>query len=261
MAQVYSSSAAAATAASTPTLNLSRVPTATDLLTPSLLATHHLPQLLLTHGPQAIRHITAYLVTSLPGFSALTRGKQRRLVTSALELGVGGPDSSVLFEKVGWGKWGARRRGDSQIAGVTSMEHSDVESGVFMQESSADDSEDDDVDMDMDGSVGTSALPDEEYDSDATDDEDWESMGPELLRMRGTPVTSMGSSPAPGFAHLNWKGRGSGGLNVPGTSGYLGTSPAFATSWGAQSGFMGMGQLRAKEEQEAVEALLRLGSV
>ncbi|MCJ1296256.1 DNA-binding proteins Bright/BRCAA1/RBP1 and proteins containing BRIGHT domain [Xylographa carneopallida] len=88
----------------------------TGAITPSLLAKHHLPNILLNHGPLAIRHIMGFLTTSLPGFSGIPPAKARRLVVGALEgRGSGGePGGShgdVEFEKVGWGRWDARHRG------------------------------------------------------------------------------------------------------------------------------------------------------
>ena len=85
-------------------------------ITPGLLAKHHLPDILLSHGPLAIRHIMGYLTTSVPGFSRITSPKARRLVVAALEgrgSGVdgGGLTGDVLFEKVGWGRWDARLKG------------------------------------------------------------------------------------------------------------------------------------------------------
>lgn len=88
----------------------------TGAITPGMLAKHHLPDILLNHGPLAIRHIMGYLTTSVPGFSGIPPAKARRLVVSALEgRGSGGEgggvDGDVIFEKVGWGRWDARRRG------------------------------------------------------------------------------------------------------------------------------------------------------
>ncbi|KAI9679813.1 MAG: DNA-binding proteins Bright/BRCAA1/RBP1 and proteins containing BRIGHT domain [Caeruleum heppii] len=85
-------------------------------ITPSLLAKHHLPEILLAHGPLAIRHVMGYLTTSVPGFSGIPPAKARRLVVGALEgRGSGGEgggiNGDVEFEKVGWGRWDARLKG------------------------------------------------------------------------------------------------------------------------------------------------------
>ncbi|KAK5212992.1 DNA-binding proteins Bright/BRCAA1/RBP1 and proteins containing BRIGHT domain [Exophiala xenobiotica] len=82
-------------------------------ITPNMLAKHHLPDILLSHGPLAIRHIMGYLTTTVPGFSRITSAKARRLVVAALE-GKGGNierDGEVIFDKVGWGRWDARIKG------------------------------------------------------------------------------------------------------------------------------------------------------
>lgn len=85
-------------------------------ITPGLLAKHHLPGILIDNGPLAIRHVMGYLTTSVPGFSGIPPAKARRLVVGALEgRGSGGEqggiNGDVIFEKVGWGRWDARRRG------------------------------------------------------------------------------------------------------------------------------------------------------
>lgn len=83
-------------------------------ITPGMLAKHHLPDILLSHGPLAIRHVMGYLTTSVPGFSGIPPAKARRLVVGALEGRGGeggGPEGDVEFEKVGWGRWDAKRRG------------------------------------------------------------------------------------------------------------------------------------------------------
>lgn len=85
-------------------------------ITPSLLAKHHLPDILLAHGPLAIRHVMGYLTTSVPGFARIPPAKARRLVVGALEgrsngLEGGGLHGEVEFEKVGWGRWDAKLRG------------------------------------------------------------------------------------------------------------------------------------------------------
>jgi hypothetical protein len=76
-------------------------------ITPTLLAKHHLPEILLNHGPLAIRHIMGFLTTAVPGFSGIPPAKARRLVVGALEgRGSGGESGGlkgdVKFEKVGW---------------------------------------------------------------------------------------------------------------------------------------------------------------
>ncbi|RAL09976.1 uncharacterized protein BO97DRAFT_151585 [Aspergillus homomorphus CBS 101889] len=89
----------------------------TGAITPGMLAKCHLPEIMLQHGPLAIRHLMGYLTSSVPGFSMIPPAKARRLVVAALE-GRGSDEkgaatkSNVIFEKVGWGRWDARRRGE-----------------------------------------------------------------------------------------------------------------------------------------------------
>lgn len=93
-------------------------PDSAGAITPAMLARHHLPEILLHQGPLAIRHVMGFLTTSVPGFSRIPPAKARRLVVAALEGrgnggGAGGVDGDVIFEKVGWGRWDARRRGEN----------------------------------------------------------------------------------------------------------------------------------------------------
>ncbi|KAJ5678885.1 hypothetical protein N7462_007129 [Penicillium macrosclerotiorum] len=85
-------------------------------ITPAMLAKYHLPEVLLQQGPLAIRHVMGHLTTSVPGFSSIPAARARRLVVAALEGrgngGTGGVEGDVIFEKIGWGRWDARRRGD-----------------------------------------------------------------------------------------------------------------------------------------------------
>jgi hypothetical protein len=85
---------------------------AAGAITPAMLARDHLPEILLGSGPMAIRHVLSHLTQTVPGFSRIPPAKARRIVVSALESrGGGGPGGDVLFEKVGWGRWDARLRG------------------------------------------------------------------------------------------------------------------------------------------------------
>ncbi|KIW01219.1 uncharacterized protein PV09_07263 [Verruconis gallopava] len=81
-------------------------------ITPTMLARDHLPDFLLANGPMAIRHVLGHLTQTVPGFARIPPAKARRIVVAALESrGGGGVDGDVLFEKVGWGRWDARVRG------------------------------------------------------------------------------------------------------------------------------------------------------
>lgn len=275
---------------------------AAGAINPALLAKYHLPGILLQHGPLAIRHLTTHLISNIPGFSSIPPAKQRRLVVGALEGrgGVsgsegeaGGVNGDVIFEKVGWGRWDARTKGDpprdregtasrglspSSIAstdGVKSnkmfrsngllsaaaMNHSTSytgESGIFVQSEEevsdhfyedleAMEQNDNEVDMmslDENDSSGLS----EEEDADMTDEEDWAQMGAAMLRRQaGSPITSEGclsGSPTVGYGSVpSWQAKCA-GFYQPGET-FNDTAAA----------------LRAREEQEAVEALVKLSSI
>lgn len=93
---------------------------AAGIITPGMLAKDYLPKILLDNGPMAIRHVLGHLTHSVPGFSRIPPAKARRLVVGALENKAGGgPDGNVLFEKVGWGRWDARLRGQPPREGRT----------------------------------------------------------------------------------------------------------------------------------------------
>lgn len=201
-------------------------------ITPSLLAKHHLPDILLSHGPLAIRHIMGYLTTSVPGFSRITPAKARRLVVAALEGRGGGADGAgvsgdVVFDKVGWGRWDARLRGQpprdhgSSITPPGSLpnsysqglhvpqqsQHSGSEqfgtsftgnSAVFSHSEAEYEGRDvleheaDKMSLDDAESEYASSEPGEDVDfdlgeGDETDEEDWAAIGAEALRARSLP--------------------------------------------------------------------------
>lgn len=208
-------------------------------VTPALLAKHHLPEILLAHGPLAIRHIMGYLTATVPGFSRITSAKARRLVVAALEgrgngAEGGGADGNVIFDKVGWGRWDARRKGqpprDHQNHSITppgslpsSYSHGGMQvpdkqawrgssdrlgtsfatSGGFSH--SADEYHDvleneaDNMSMDGDEGGYQSSEPQEPEDiemdeGDVTDEEDWQSIGADALRARSLPPGSLPNS-------------------------------------------------------------------
>ena len=64
-------------------------------------------RILVSRGPLAIRFITQSLSDEIPHFKELSTSKQRRLIMTAMERG--DEASSIIFEKLGWGLWGAKR--------------------------------------------------------------------------------------------------------------------------------------------------------
>lgn len=205
-------------------------------ITPGMLGKHHLPEILLNHGPLAIRHIMGHLTTSVPGFSRISSAKARRLVVAALEgrgSGLeGGADPDVIFDKVGWGRWDAHHKGQPlrEQANVTpprslpssyshpysqpsGSEHygSSVPYSAGLSHSEQEYEDHDMLEheadkMSLDGNddgYASSEAPEPLMDidlgeGDVTDEEDWASMGAAALRARSLPT----SGRAPGGGHL-----------------------------------------------------------
>lgn len=254
---------------------------ASGAITPALLAKHHLPDILLNHGPLAIRHIMGYLTSSVPGFSTIPPAKARRITVGALEghFGEGGgEEGDVEFEKVGWGRWDARRRGAGirerygLPAGTGYPDHPvgiPIGAGrgherprINVSSPPGDDafrfSHDDghempmmgnEVDnMSMDGSASAScseAPEDEMMDDgpgDQTDDEDWAAMGAAALRAESYTATKDASSRFGSYRRSFAAG--------------MADTPSLDDFY-----FVALERATGTDEREAVEALLRLGSV
>ncbi|ODQ63732.1 hypothetical protein NADFUDRAFT_44033 [Nadsonia fulvescens var. elongata DSM 6958] len=81
---------------------------------------------LIATGPLSIRHITTHLSVSVPNFAELSLSKQRRLIMSVLDVSSLGDDAKspsnsngYSFEKVGWGRWAAKKVSGSTSAKTT----------------------------------------------------------------------------------------------------------------------------------------------
>ncbi|KAF4783194.1 hypothetical protein HER10_EVM0007167 [Colletotrichum scovillei] len=262
---------------------------ATGAISTTLLAKHHLPEILLNHGPLAIRHIMGYLTTSVPGFAGIPPTKARRLVVGALEGRGGegsGPDGDVEFEKVGWGRWDARRRGQ---AARGSTPPTDYRSGIPINKtggrgadrsrlnvasSSAGDSivfshddrdammmecEADKMSLDGSASASCSEAPDDDDiamnddPEDATDDEDWAAVGAAALRAESYNTAGAAAQSA-GRSFLSTGVYNSGGMRTVSTGMARSLQPM-------PFDFTALQGPSDAQEREAVEALLRLGSV
>ncbi|KAM5351314.1 hypothetical protein ACJ41O_004037 [Fusarium nematophilum] len=261
---------------------------ASGAITSSLLAKYHLPEILLNHGPLAIRHITGYLTTSVPGFSGIPPTKARRLVVGALE-GRGGEGGGltgeVEFEKVGWGRWDARKRGQPARhrqgtpssygagipitkAGGRSQERPRLSVAASSNGDSAHFSHDDDHisimeheadKMSMDGSASASCseAPDDDVvmnddPEDATDDEDWAAVGAAALRAESYPNTAA-AQPDRGLLSSVY--------TPSGLRSFSAGSGMARPPHPANIDFSALAGTSDAQEREAVEALLRLGSV
>lgn len=280
---------------------------ATGAITPSMLARYHLPEILLNHGPLAIRYIMGYLTTSVPGFAGIPPAKARRLVVGALEgkgsgAERGGLDGDVEFEKVGWGRWDARRRGQpfrshgrpsspasSACDGLTGSgipiskssgcwntdrflrvpapgsSNGDGDSAAAFSYDDRDitmlEHEADRMSMDGSASASCSEAPDDDVvmnddPEDATDDEDWAAVGAAALRAASY---SQSAQSMPGQAAFPSRLYNGGGIRSYSATTGMARTPSFRPGVFDFSA-SGLGQ-PDKQEREAVEALLSLGSM
>ncbi|KAI1642604.1 putative Sin3 binding protein-domain-containing protein [Daldinia loculata] len=253
----------------------------TGTITPALLAKYHLPEILLNHGPLAIRYIMGYLTTSVPGFAGIPPPKARRLVVAALEgrgqgHGVegGGVDGDVEFQKVGWGRWDARRRGqaardavsrqtlgqgDSRIPPTSipiSKAFSHDDRDVTMTENEADKMSLDS--LDGPASASCSLAPDDEDmimnddPEDATDDEDWAAVGAAALRAASY------SNPAEARQGANYPSHV---YNSHGFRSFSGNTGMLREPRLDNIDLDALAASSDAQEREAIQALLQLGSV
>ena len=265
-------------------------------ITPSLLAKHHLPEILLNHGPLAIRHIMGFLTTAVPGFSGIPPAKARRLVVGALE-GRGGEGGGVKgdvkFEKVGWGRWDAKMKGQSARNGRAqpSPPSSYSNSGMPIKTEgysfdrtrlnapasswtgdSAVFSHDDDNDitmgeadkMSLDGCSSSEPpsdqdLMDEDDSDQMTDEEDWAAVGAAALR-----APSYSASGPGGHNFLSaqlYMGGARGGGGPPPRHMARSAPPKRVISQPRNFDFSAFGMTSDPQERDAIAALLQLGSV
>ncbi|KAL1961355.1 hypothetical protein VTO42DRAFT_83 [Malbranchea cinnamomea] len=260
-------------------------------ITPAMLAKYHLPEILLNHGPLAIRHIMSYLTTNVPGFSGIPPAKARRLVVSALEgKGSGGEgggiNGDVIFEKVGWGRWDAKRRGSKDPLRATppsSVPSSSLPRGlasgrrdsvsydygssltaesVVLSHSEFGYGDADRMSLDGDRRAYCSSseasddddLMDGDWDeADLTDEEDWARIGADALRARSFPHASNHDSQS------RWRTQGSGG--GPSYATLAKSAPGPIPIPGPDHSSSSFHAEANAEERAAVEALLKLGSM
>lgn len=265
-------------------------------ITPAYLAMHHLPDIVLDKGPVAIRHLMMQLAHNVPGFSDIPPAKARRIVVSALEGRAGGGlHGDVEFEKVGWGRWDARLKGDRpkdarsiftivesrpsvsrtptgalripnasvQRPRMRRVSHGSwVASTVVSPALTARSGADDDIDMmSIDGESEDRfrkyTVPQAQDDcySD-TDEEDWASAGPGSLLQSSLPHHD--------FRSFSLSRRASARLSI---SGIAKSMPAnarphyFARKSSTYSNLDFTGVEANNQEREAIEALMRMGSM
>ncbi|KAI9672709.1 MAG: DNA-binding proteins Bright/BRCAA1/RBP1 and proteins containing BRIGHT domain [Alyxoria varia] len=82
-----------------------------EVVTSDHLLRYHLAEVVLQSGPIAIKHLMNSMNRLVPGFHEVPPSKARRIIVAALESQqAGNADGDVEFEKVGWGRWSAKRR-------------------------------------------------------------------------------------------------------------------------------------------------------
>jgi hypothetical protein len=298
-----------------------------EAITPNLLAKHYLPNILLKNGPLAIRFVLAELTQNVPGFGRIPPAKARRICVAALEgRSGGGLEGDVVFEKIGWGRWSARHRDDpphaeaissngdyaspptsvssapygTRLATGTKIKSNSryIHSPLLSPHEDLDHIPEDEADkMSLDGDE--ERQPARKYipvieppeDDEMTDEEDWESIGPQALRegsyepshasRRGSHVSSLGRpSLKPGSVssgtHLRPQLRNislpaptiefarsmsySGGI-IPFQRVYSSSLSSSLRKQGVQEPVNRQPDCGSPQEREAVEALLSLGSM
>ncbi|QIW95454.1 hypothetical protein AMS68_000972 [Peltaster fructicola] len=258
-------------------------------ITPALLAKDFLPAIMLGHGPQPIRHVMGELTHTVPGFSRIPPAKARRIVVAALEnRHGGGQNGEIGFYKTGWGRWDAQVKAtrddsisigdDNFIPGMSvpanfGRTHLDVpgaQSASYNGRSGAWDNMRDDEDMDMDMDVPENeadkmSLDDEVFsssegdeESDATDDDDWAAVGPQALRKASLPAPGQPAPPRTNYQALSRPSYSSRRFSA--VSDRSIHSVAVSACYSPQLGPLQAG-LQTPQEQVAIEALLKMGSI
>ncbi|PKS06824.1 hypothetical protein jhhlp_006900 [Lomentospora prolificans] len=264
-------------------------------ITSTMLAKYHLPEILLNHGPLAIRHIMGYLTTSVPGFAGIPPTKARRLVVGALEGRGGeggGAEGDVEFEKVGWGRWDAKQRGhpsrnnrnsppnsrDSSVASgipITKGTAWAVDRARLNASSSMGDSvvfshddrdicmaenEADNMSLDDSASASCSEAPDDDDDMVMRDDPD-DVTDDEDWAAIGAAALRAGSYPNQAAAAAHRNHLDSHVYNGGGLRSFSATAGMARSLQPANIDFSALGSTSDAQEREAVEALLQLRSV
>jgi hypothetical protein len=257
----------------------------------------------------AIRYVLAQLTQTVPGFARIPPAKARRMVVAALESRSGGGlKGDIVFDKIGWGRWDARfrhqppkerpsaslpeaRDGVSRAA-LLSRSWA-VRAGRSGRPSSLpgdrDDASEHEADkMSLEGRARPRRAPvASPLDEDCmTDEEDWESVGPDALRTASYTASYAASHMSRRDSAASSLGRPSKPAPIPRTDGATAAQPrasslsafcqnARSISYSAgivpfqyvyssslsSSRMQGVPDCGSPQEREAVEALLRMGSM
>ena len=267
------------------------------VITPALIARDFLPGIILGKGQVPVKDVIKHLCENLPGFADIPPAKARRIVGAALEGHVGGVEGNIEFEKTGWGRWNARVRtqplrtinehratnahgsvsGAMKIPGNAAAhrkprrisggswaadsslsspsEHGDnVETGVFHQDLDA-------MSIDGDADHGVRYAPTRQQRDintySDTDEEDWASIGAAALR-----ASSYGSRSG---IHKQYKMHRGSRNRSPLPGGFARSLPgqhhhtSHKKSQPMNLDFTGVDA--NTQEREAIEALMRMGSM
>lgn len=267
-------------------------------ITPSMLAKHHLPGIMLGNGPRPIRYVMGELTHTVPGFSRIPPAKARRIVVAALESREGGgPDGNVEFCKTGWGRWDAHYKGSSRDSGIGSfneghlspprserssyaMSHGDSAvhipgppahgkyrdqySGRSWTNSSLREEDEDDINMDpIEDDVDKMSMDGVSEDSsdmdDETDDEDWAAQGVEALR-KASLSTSAAPKPVYQAMAIPYNGRWASQSWTRRPSTNFQSFHSSSVPAAATFGEINTAT-QTPEEKAAIEALIHMGSM
>ncbi|KAK2679928.1 Sin3 binding protein [Fusarium oxysporum f. sp. vasinfectum] len=219
---------------------------ASGAITGSLLAKYHLPEILLNHGPLAIRHIMGW---GWGRWDARKRGQpsRHRQGTPPSSYGAGIPIGN------NGGRGQDRPRLSIASSNGDSVQYSHDDNDIYMMEHEADK-----MSMDGSGSASCSEAPDDDVvmnddPEDATDDEDWATMGAAALRAESYPNQAAAQTDH-GF-------RSSSAYAPGGLRSFSASSGMARPPQTLNIDFSALAGTSDAQEREAVEALLQLGSV
>ncbi|CAI4211808.1 unnamed protein product [Parascedosporium putredinis] len=207
-------------------------------ITSTMLTRYHLPEILLNHGPLAIRHIMGYLTTS----AKLTPNSRDSSVAPGIPIAKRAMRTADR----------ARANASSSIGDSVVFSHDDRD--IYMAENEADN-----MSLDDAASASCSEAPEDDDmvmrddPEDVTDDEDWAAIGAAALRAGSY------QNQAAAVADRNYLSPSV--YNGGGMRSFSASAGMARSLQPANIDFSAFGSTSDAQEREAVEALLQLRSV